>query len=54
MKLIGLIKKAYNKLLRKKSRGEVWGQKFDGYVKQSSGVLVGRIELRTRNVSTWQ
>ena len=49
MKLIGLIKKAWRKLLRKKTREVLWGQKFDGYVKISSGGLAGRIALHSHN-----
>lgn len=38
MKLIGLIKKAWRKLFRKKTREVLWGQKFDGTITLSRGL----------------
>jgi len=32
MNIKSIIKKIYNKLLRKKSRRVTWGQKFDGFI----------------------
>lgn len=31
-KIKDLFRKAYNKLFRKKTRGTIWEQKFDGWV----------------------
>ncbi len=44
------IKKQYEKWLHKKRCRAIWGQKFDGYCKLTSGVLEGRIELQSHNL----
>ena len=49
MKITEYFKKTYNKLLHKKPRREIWGRRFDGYVKLASEGLVGRIVPHIHN-----